>query len=131
MRVFDEHLPLLFHCWNLWYRRQEQTQQTQLSTIRVSTTATQMSARNFSYSSSLYLVPMSGITATSSTSVTKTVKLRCAGLAVSAIVLLLRTNTPCKQISLHFVLFLLMFSLFVLSRYHRKFQDNSCLTCIK
>jgi hypothetical protein len=47
---------------------------------------------------------MSGITATSSTSVTKTVKLCCVGFITSPIVLLSRINTPGKQIILLFVL---------------------------
>jgi hypothetical protein len=47
---------------------------------------------------------MSGITATSSTSVTNTVKLCCVGFITSAIVLLSRINTPSKQIILLFFL---------------------------
>jgi hypothetical protein len=87
----NRHSPLLFHCWNLWYSRHEHTQHTQLSTINVSTTPTQTSAKNLSYCSwSLYLVPVSGTTATSSNSATSSVKLRCSEFIVTANVLLPR-----------------------------------------
>jgi hypothetical protein len=89
--IHNTHSPLLFHCWNLWYSRHEHTQHTQLSTISVSTTPTQTSAKNLSYCScSLYLVPVSGTTATSSTSATNTVKLWCSEFIVTANVLLPR-----------------------------------------
>jgi len=89
--IHKTHSPLLFHCWNLWYSRHEHTQHTQLSTINVSTIPTQTSAKNLSYCScSLYLVPASRTTATSSTSATNSVKLWCTEFIVTANVLLPR-----------------------------------------
>lgn len=43
------NLRFIFHCWNLWYKRQEHIQQTQLRTMRVKIIPTQISAKNCSY----------------------------------------------------------------------------------